>query len=369
MLPSDKTTLPETHAQITPAFLSPILRSAGVLRRASVAAIHVEPLAPDGAGLFNAQLARLCLTYDAPEAEAPRSLIAKLPTRNTELHHNAAVFQPGARECWFYRQGVARTPLDVPRCYFSAVDATMGESFLLLEDLAPARTGNRMDGASSEEAELVLRSLARMHAAWWGAEQELAHLMDNIVEAQDLVEQLYRRGWPRFLERATFEIPNDVRRFGDHLVGRVAATEALLDHSPRTLVHGDFRLENMLFGTRLGRPVCWVIDWEDIQFWSGMFDVAWFLGGCLRVEESDKEEQLVRYYYHVLTQAGVAGYSWAECYRDYRCAMFSGFVQGILMAASLEPSDEAVNRALARVIGERFVVACRRLRLPELMPS
>jgi hypothetical protein len=368
MLPFDRTILPETHAQITPAFLSPILRSAGVLRRAAVTAVHVEPLAPDGASSFNAQLARLRLTYDAPEAEAPRSLIAKLPTRNVELQHNAAVFQPGARECWFYRQGVARTLVDVPRCYFGAVDAVVGESFLLLEDLAPARTGNRMNGVSSEEAELALRSLARMHAAWWGAERELAHLMDNIAEAQGLVEQLYRRSWPRFLERAAFEIPGDVRRFGDCLVGRVAATEALLDHSPRTLVHGDFRLENMLFGSRHGKPVCWVIDWEDIQFWSGMFDVAWFLGGCLRVEESDREEQLARYYYQVLTSAGVAGYSWAQCYHDYRCAMFSAFVQGILMAAALDP-DDATARALARAIGERFVVACRRLRLHELMPS
>jgi hypothetical protein len=365
---SDNPALPETPAQITPAFLSPILRSAGLLRRASVTAVQVEPLAPDGAGFFNAQLARLHLAYDVPEAEAPCSLIAKLPTRNTELQHNAAVFQPGARECWFYRQGVARTPVDVPRCYFGAVDAAVGESSLLLEDLAPARTGNRIDGVSSEEAELALRSLARMHAAWWGAEQELAHLTDNIAEAQGLVEQLYRRGWPRFLERAAFEIPDDVRRFGDRLVGRVAATEALLDRSPRTLVHGDFRLENMLFGTRQGKPVCWVIDWEDIQFWSGLFDVAWFLGGCLPMEESHKEEGLVRYYYQVLTGAGVTGYSWAQCYRDYRCAMASAFVQGVLMAASLDPGV-ATGRTLARAVGERFVAACRRLRLFELMPS
>ena len=88
MLSSAKITLSETHAQITPAFLSPILRSAGVLRRAAVIAIHVGPLAPDGAGFFNAQLARLRLTYDAPEAGAPQSLTAKLPTRNTELQHN-----------------------------------------------------------------------------------------------------------------------------------------------------------------------------------------------------------------------------------------------------------------------------------------
>ena len=55
-------------------------------------------------------------------------------------------------------------------------------------------------------------------------------------------------------------------------------------------------------------------------------------------------------------------------YHDYRCAMFSGFVQGILMAAALDPDDTAA-RTLARVVGERFVLACERLHLHELMPS
>ena len=356
-------------AQITPAFLTPILQAAGVLRQATVTAICAEPLAAKAS--FNAQMARLRLTYDVQEAEAPQSLIAKLPTANAELWENAAVFRPGAKECWFYRYGAARTPVNVPYCYYNAVDAAMGESFLLLEDLAPARVGDWVEGVSLEEAELALRSLARLHAAWWAteatAEPELAQLMDNPQEAQDLVERLYQQAWLQFLGRAPCEIPGDVRQFGERLAGRIAAAEAMLDHSPWTLVHGDFRLGNILFGARHGEPACWVIDWEDIALWSGMLDVAWFLGGCLRVEESDEEEGLLRRYHQALTREGVAGYPWAQCYHDYRGAMLSCFVQGILTAVPPETGDEYAHN-LARVVGERFIMASRRLRLYELMP-
>jgi hypothetical protein len=362
--------LPDNPTRITPAFLMPVLRSAGVLQQATITKVDAKPLA-GGAG-FNAQLACLYLTYDRHEAKAPRSLIAKLPTLQIELQQNAAVFRPGMRECWFYRHGTVRTPLNVPRCFYNAVDAATGESFLLLEDLTPGRTGNRMDGASIEEAKLALQSLAALHAAWWEVdpvtEPELLQLMDNAQEAQNLVGQLYQKAWPQFLERFAFQIPDEVRQLGGYLVGHIPEAEALLDPSPRTLIHGDFRLENMIFGTRDGQPVCWVIDWEDVILWNGMFDVAWFLGGCLPVEKSDQEEELLRWYYQALTQAGVKGYPWAQCYHDYRCAMLSGFVQGVLSVASLE-TDNDDDRDLARVLAERFIMACVRLRLFERLPS
>ena len=116
--------LPNSPDQITPAFLMPILRSAGVLRKATVSTVRAEPL--EGRVSFNAQLARLWLTYDKPEAGAPRSLIAKLPTGNTELHQNAVVFRPGVKERWFYQRGAARTPLVVPKCYYCRVAGAMG---------------------------------------------------------------------------------------------------------------------------------------------------------------------------------------------------------------------------------------------------
>lgn len=361
--------VPTRPAQITPAFLTSILKSAGVLHQARITALDVEPLA--GRTRFNAQLLRVHPVYDGEEENAPRSLIAKLPTIDNALHQRAGVFQPGAKEIWFYRQGVARSPLNVPHCYYAAVAEATGESVLVLEDLAPAQTGDWLEGVSVDEAQLALRSLARLHAAWWVTdstlEQQLAHLMDNSSEAQALVDHLYAEAWPRFLGRAGLTIPSDVLEFGQYLVGRISAAEATLERAPRTLAHGDFRLGNILFGPRDGGHACWVIDWEDIMMWSGMFDVAWFLGSCLPLIHSSEEKGLVQSYHQALVQEGVAGYSWGLCFHDYRCAMLSAFVQGVLTATLSGDTDEYA-RDLSHIIAQRFVWACQRLRLCELVP-
>ena len=199
--------IPKTPSQITTQFLTSVLRSAGVLHQATVSSIRVKPLLAKTS--YNAQMARLHLAYERREDEAPHSLIAKLPTTDTDLHQNAAVFRPGAKESWFYQHGAARSPLNVPRCYFNAVASAYNESVLLLQDLAPAQTGDWVDGVSLEQAELALRAIARQHAAWWAVdpttEPELADLMDNLEAEQDLVDRLYAEAW----EAATGEWPHE----------------------------------------------------------------------------------------------------------------------------------------------------------------
>jgi thiamine kinase-like enzyme len=130
-------------------------------------------------------------------------------------------------------------------------------------------------------------------------------------------------------------------------------------------MHGDFRLDNLLFGVLQGKPNCWVIDWEDVTAWNGMFDVAWFLGGCLPVEKAGYEESLLRGYHQALTGGGVQDYSWETCCLDYRRAMASSFVQGILTIAALDQGSPYTHD-LASVLTERFRSVCLRHRLYEI---
>jgi hypothetical protein len=364
----DLHSLPENPSQLSAEFLTPILWSAGVLTGGAIRDVQAESL--PGALGYNAQIARLYLKYDHPEAGAPEVLIAKLPTVKHELHQNAAVFQPGRKESWFYRQGAARTPVSIPRCYYNAVDPKTGESFLLLEDLAPARRGERIEGLSLEEARLALQAAAALHAAWWevdpSSEAELEGLVSNTEGEQNLVERLYAAAWLKFLEFKAGAIPDDFIRLGERLVGHIVEAEALLSLSPRTLIHGDLRAENLFFGQRGGTPTCWVIDWEDILLWNGMLDAAWLIGGCLPAAMVDREVELLGWYHEALCRAGVEGYSFEQCTQDYRCAMLSSLVQGVLTMAGLDLVDDTA-RALFGVLLERFAAASRRMRLQELL--
>ena len=323
---------------------------------------------------FNANLWRLYITYDPPRPAAPQTLIAKLPTSVPELHERAAIFQPGSRENWFYRSGSPRSPINVPRCYYNGIDVATGQSILLLEDLAPALSGNQLKGATLPEARLALESLARLHARWWADAdcveiQELTNLLAGTwTKEQNLVQNLYDQAWPRFLVQSPDLVSAEVQNFGAAIVRNMQAVDALLDQAPKTLAHGDYRLENIHFGVQSGKAACWVIDWEDVFFGSGMVDVSWFLGGCLPVAQSRHETDLLRIYYRTLIDEGVVNYSWDQCYDEYRCAMCGNFVQGILSATVNDGAAE-YDRRLAQVIGERFMAAVQRLRLPELLRS
>ena len=341
------------------------LRSAKAIRQSSIISVKTEPIM--GKASFNAQLFRLHLTYDQQESECPHSLVAKLPTSNADLHENATVFQPGRKETWFYKYGASHTPIHTPRCYYNSLDPITGASILLLEDLAPAQNGNQLDGTSISTAKLALESAARLHAAWWGKEHVRAMLSsdgvaNNSVAAENLVQQLFLEAWPRFVARSKDRIPDNVCQFGEYLTHRVSGLSSLLDNSPKTLIHGDFRLDNMLFGKSDGDTRCWIIDWEDIDFGNGPYDVAWFIGGCLDIGSSSEEQDLLEFYYDRLVREGVTEYAWPECQRDYCYAMSDAFVQGVLMATG-DKTDSTYHTQLADVIGRRFVRACDRLRL------
>jgi hypothetical protein len=356
---------------ITPDFLNAVLPPAMGLDSATTINPRYERLT--GQPAFNANVWRIYLIYDPPQPHAPASLIAKLPTIQAELHERATILQPGARENWFYRAAAPRSPVLTPRCYYQAIDETTGQSVLLLEDIV-APTGSQLAGATLAQAEIALDSLARLHAAWrlTADSEEIQELMRLITgkwrEEQNLVGELYDAAWSQFLRQALFPVSEEVRQFGAAIVGNISAVDALIDRAPKTLVHGDYRLENIHFGERNGQAACWIIDWEDTFFGSGLVDVAWFLGGCLPVALAEHEMSLLQQYHQTLLDEGVAGYSWAQCLDDYRCGMCSGFIQGVLSATLSEDTDEA-ERQLASVVAQRFITAAERLQLAQLLNS
>jgi thiamine kinase-like enzyme len=354
---------------ITPDFLNALLPSAMGLDSATTIDPRYERLT--GQPAFTANIWRIRLIYDPPQPRAPASLIAKLPTGQTELHERATILQPGAREHWFYRAAASRSPVLTPRCYYQAIDEATGQSVLLLEDIV-APTSGQLAGATPAQARIALDSLARLHAAWRLTTdreeiQELMHLITGKWrEEQKLVGELYDAAWPQFLRQAIVPIPEKVRQFGEVIVGKITAVDALINQAPKTLVHGDYRLENIRFGEHEEQAACWIIDWEDVFFGSGMVDVSWFLGGCLAVEESRHEMNLLQHYYQALLDEAVTDYSWERCYYDYRCGMVSSFVQGVLSATLDEDADEQAYN-MARIVAQRFVHAAQRLRLAEML--
>lgn len=77
----------------------------------------------------------------------------------------------------------------------------------------------------------------------------------------------------RYQDRASAYLLDTVARFGPKL----KEVFGLLSRAPVTIVHGDFRLDNMFFGTATGGLPFAVVDWQLIKRGRGVIDVAYFL--------------------------------------------------------------------------------------------
>lgn len=86
------------------------------------------------------------------------------------------------------------------------------------------------------------------------------------------------------------------------------------------LLHGDYRLDNMLFDTAGGRLV--VVDWQTTGIGLPARDLAYFLGSSLpEADRAGYERGLVADYHRALLSYGVPDYSEDTCWRDYRLGM------------------------------------------------
>jgi hypothetical protein len=317
----------------------------------------VEPI---GIGVgFLGQLARLRLTYDGPAPGAPATL-------DPGGRQVCQLFQFYPREIRFYRELAPRMPLRVPRCLASVLDEEADDFLLLLEDLGGLPMGDDAAGCSAAQAEVAIRAVAALHAAWWERDEleRLAWVPASNAPVHQMAEPAYQGTVAPFLAL-----------FGDHLSPRMRAiTEDLGTHvvdllnvlatPPVTIAHGDYRLDNLFFD---GGGVA-AIDWQIAFRGSGVFDVAYFLGGCLAPPVRRAEEMRLLRLWWELASGGRPGYSFDDALLAYRRAVLYCHVYTVIATGSLNPANER-GMAVFRAWLARRGAAIEDLDAGELMPA
>jgi hypothetical protein len=286
------------------------------------------------------QSARLTLTYDRPGA-GPPTVIAKFPAADPTSRGTALQLRSYEIEVRFYQQLAPALPMRTPRALYTDIDVTTGSFILLLEDMAPAQPGDQLAGCSPDEAAVAVLELVGLHAPRWGSralsELEWLHRDPEASKAGYIMGMPLL--WAGFCDRYADRIGSDVRRVGEALFGDL---ETFLgrDTRPWTVVHGDYRLDNLLFGASEADPIA-VVDWQTCAHGPALSDVAYFIGaGLLTDARREHESRLVRDYHAHLLDAGVEGYDWDRCWRDYR----RGTVSGLIMAVGASMLVERTER-------------------------
>lgn len=326
---------PTSASELTPEWLSAAIGGGTV--------VAADPT-PVGTGQI-ADSIRIGLTWDPPGA-GPDSVVVKV-TSSAEASRNAAQSTRTYEvEVGFYRDLAASIPVHAPRCYWAGHDPATNGYAVVLEDMAPARQGDQMAGCSIDEAALALDEAAQLHAARW-ADGSVASLpwLSSGLSATPAMAGVIQMLAPGYLDRYEGRIAPEAVEVIERYHESIAASS--LYSGPTTVVHNDFRNDNLLFG---GERVC-VLDWQTVSIGPGLLDVSYFLGGSLLPEDRRKaEEELVRGYHARLTGAGV-DLSWDDCWLQYRRNAFAGLTMAIIASSLVVRTDRGDEMFIA--MGER----------------
>jgi hypothetical protein len=332
--------IPRSPTDVTPQWLKSVLQS-------EVRSVEVTPI---GTGQTGATY-RLSVGYGSEPTDLPTTFAIKLSSQDDAVRERVALGYRSEHAFYTEVADVVRVP--IPGSYHCEISDDGGDFVLLLADLAPAVQGDQIGGCTAAEAELGVRALAGLHGPTWcdprwtdfpGLAMSLAS-EDAIKGLGDIAVMATQITLERLGARMTAE-------------DRETATEAMsmatpwlmADRQRFSLMHGDYRLDNMLFDP--DRTKVTVVDWQTLGVGLPARDLAYFTGTSLLPEARSRADQdLVTAYHSELLAYGITDYDRDTCWRDYRVGMLQVpllTTLGCAFAISTERGDDMMLVMLER---------------------
>ena len=353
--------IPASPAEVTAGWLSQVLSDAD--RAVAVEAVDVSPI---GTGQTGATY-RVGARYAGTHPGLPDSFVIKLPAQEDAVRERVALSYRS--EHAFYTRVAATVAVPLPRCYYCGLADDGAEFALLLADMAPAEQGDQIRGCTAAEARLAVAALAGLHGPRWcdpawlsfdgtvmpKADEAMAGGLGDITRlaARTTIDKLGPRMDPA--DRTTV------------LQSAELIADWLLRSPDRfSLLHGDYRIDNLLFDPARTRVT--VVDWQTLAVGLPARDLAYFIATSLPPDDrAIHERELVGIYRAALHEHGVQDYDAETCWQDYRFGMLQVpliSTLGFAFSAATERGDDMMIAMLAR--GSR---AIRELGTLELVES
>ncbi len=275
----------ERPADLTTQWLTDALGGAGVVTGFTYDRI--------GTGQMS-ECYRVTLDYD-DGATGPSTVVLKVAAGDPTSRQTGLAMGLYEREVRFYTDIAPGLTGPIAPVYHAAIDPQTGVFDVLLGDAAPAEVGNEIRGATIEQAMLAVTELGRLHGPVLGSSALAATPWLN--RAAPLNQALVAGLYAVFAERYGGLMSDDQREVCERLVagfdGYLEAEGA--PHRPMGLVHGDYRLDNMLFGADQALTV---VDWQTVTWGPAMTDLAYFLGCALPTDARRRHHDDLLVAYH-----------------------------------------------------------------------
>jgi thiamine kinase-like enzyme len=344
--------------EITPMWLTQVLRDGGHLTRGTVSEIQNQSLKSNWAR--NAVL-RLSYSADAM-GEKPEKLFFKLCDPGPDIFGDSEII---------YYSTVAAEISDppIPRHYHSGYSKERGNYHLLLEDLSDTHAPDIQPTWAL--ALNTVTSMAQLHAAWWnhprlslvGDFPDQAKIEKNVSYSQ--------KGLAPMLDEIGAEIPQEwhtlIYKIFDAQRGKMV--ERAGGKNDLTFIHGDLNPGNVL--SPIGnKDRIYLIDHQpfdwSLTIWLGVSDLAYWMVHWWDSEMRQQwERPLLEHYHRQLSLLGIHDYTFHQLWDDYRlCAM-----QSLYVATSwcVNPSERKEAKGLWSSQLKKTMAACIDLKCIELL--
>lgn len=259
----------------------------------------------------------------ATDPAVPSSVLVKLPAEAPAARDLLAGVYRG--EIRFYADLAPTVAIRVPQVHLASYDGEGSRFTLVMADAAPATQGDQIAGCTDAQALDAVRNLAGLHGPRWCDPTllEIDGLALNGPDDAALMAEMFGPAVDIFVDGLGPLLQADtVATLRE--VAAVIGPWALARAERFGPVHGDYRLDNLLFPPDDASGVV-TVDWQTLSLALPARDLAYFTGTSLHVEQRRRlEEGLVAEYHRVLGDHGVTGYDAALAWEDYRFAMLQG---------------------------------------------
>jgi len=262
------------------------------------------------------EISRLFFLTAAYSADAPADLPRRLVVKTPPVQANAEDYSPS--ELQFYREvaPVLASP-PVVRC----LAVVENEGTIVLEDLRATHDHPPWPiPPTKDQAEIAIDALAHVHGSYWeapvlGKTIGRLHTVESLTSMVQGVAALL----PAFFDAFADSLPTETREIYERVfASSLKPWLRLIEPHALTIIHGDAHTWNFLF-PRAGSGPAYLIDWQLWHIDVGARDLAFLMALHLFPDRRrELETPLLRRYHDSLLAYGVANYSPADLWLDYR---------------------------------------------------
>ncbi len=321
-----------------------------------VSDLKIDSIRPIGTGQM-AESYRVTFVQGT-HGRIPPSVVVKVPSQSGSSRAASRITRCYELETGFYTHVQSLVGVSVPNCLHVWFDAPSDDFVLVLEDIVNGKQGDQLAGATVDQARAAIDELVHLHSPLWNSSQldTLSWMPRHTMESSQGARDLLRSVFTGFAARFSSHVSAEVLELGSRLVENIDGYDRAFPKN-ETIVHRDFRLDNLLFTDTASGTKVKVVDWQTASISSGATDLAYFIGASFGSEQRRQvEDELVHRYHDGLSQAGIS-MSWTEVWDQYRLFATSGYIMAIVASMLVKQTErgDAMFAAMANRHGQQMI--------------